>query len=81
MGNRASYSYNTLGQITSIRNPLGLISSTIYDSMGRMLANVNGLAARWTYAYDAYSNVKRMTDPLGTSRPRSGTSWAGSQCA
>ncbi len=51
LGNTTGYSYNALGQRTSITEPLGWVTTFGYDDRGNMTArtNVLGHVTRWTY--------------------------------
>jgi RHS repeat-associated protein len=64
-GNRTSYAYNTLGQITQITDALGNSTHARYDSVGQMIAEIDATGNRTSYAYNAYGQKIQMTDPLG----------------
>lgn len=64
-----SLSYPNLANVTKILNitdPLGLVSSYVSDSNGRLLQvlspTVNGAQLSTSYAYDSRNNVSRITD-------------------
>ena len=50
---------------SAVRNALGQRATQIYDSQGRLAADINPLGLRTTYAYDVNSQLLRVQDPLG----------------
>jgi RHS repeat-associated protein len=64
-GNRTSYAYNSLGQITQITDALGNSTHARYDSVGQMIAEIDATGNRTSYAYNAFGQKIQMTDPLG----------------
>jgi RHS repeat-associated protein len=64
LGNTTYYSY-LYGDLVAIANPLGNVSSTYYDSVGRPeeVGDPDGNTS--TYSYDAAGNKLTSTDSLG----------------
>lgn len=53
------------GRLDSMTNPLGNISTTLYDCEGRVSATVNPLGSRATNVYDAAGQFLASENPLG----------------
>ncbi|ACL02564.1 YD repeat protein [Desulfatibacillum aliphaticivorans] len=57
-----AYSYDVLGQLTSILDDKGNTISTAYDTLGRKTQMVHPDMGTWTYSYDANGNLTSQTD-------------------
>lgn len=57
-----TYTYDGVGQVTSIMQPEGSVISYSYDDAHRLVAIADGKGNRITYSYDAMSN--RVTDAM-----------------
>ena len=73
-GHKTSYSYDSAGNLTASKSPLGEVTSYTYDGAGRRMSeiaprgNVSGATASQfttSYAYDADDRLLSITDPLG----------------
>ncbi len=51
LNERTTYSYNRFGSRETVMNPLGVVSTQLYDSMNRPLATVDALGNRTTNVY------------------------------
>jgi RHS repeat-associated protein len=68
--NVTTYTYNPLGQLTTVTPPAPLGTTTLtYDSEGRVQTGTDGNGNTTTYAYDGDDRVKTqtVTGPNGTS--------------
>lgn len=59
------YSYDALGQLTSIENPSGGVTQVVYDEAGRLVGLTDALGRTRTMAYDAVGRIVSQTDALG----------------
>ncbi len=72
MGGETAYTYDDLGQITSVTNALGNTSTTQYDPDGRPVKESNALASgdsdthRVSYTYDKMGRVVKKTNEDGS---------------
>ena len=66
LGNVTTYTYQTgTCRLSSQTNPLGEITSYIYDQEGRQEATIDPLGNRTTSSYDPVNNLAAVTNPLG----------------
>jgi RHS repeat-associated protein len=54
-----------VGRLIQVKDPLGRLTTTVYDSRGLVLATANPLNQRTTSAYDSMGWRTSLTDPLG----------------
>jgi YD repeat-containing protein len=70
------YDYNSVGDVISVTDPRGSISTSTYDALGRLIEQVvdanragppsyTGLKLTTKYRYDALGNKVAQTDPNG----------------
>ena len=64
-GNGTSFTYNSLGVLTAVQNPLGQTVSQVYNSLGQRTAIVSPLGQRLSFTYNANGLVQTIQDPLG----------------
>jgi YD repeat-containing protein len=66
LGNRTSYAYDNVGNQTSVTNPLGFITTSVYSAnSNRMSASVDPLGNRTTYSYDLAGQQTSRQDARG----------------
>ena len=65
MGNRTSFTYDVDGRLIRTTNPIGAITTQIFDANSRVVATIDPLGLRTSYGYDVSSNLIRTTNPLG----------------
>ena len=65
LGNRVSYTYDVDSRLIRTTNPIGAITTQIFDANSRLIATIDPLGLRNSYAYDASSNLIRTVNPLG----------------
>ncbi|MCE2938164.1 MAG: SEC-C metal-binding domain-containing protein [Armatimonadota bacterium] len=66
LGNRTSYAYDNAGNQTSVTNPLGFITTSVYSAnSNRMSASVDPLGNRTTYSYDLAGQQTSRQDARG----------------
>ena len=59
------YTYDMLGQLTSIEDPAGGVMQVVYDEAGRLVGLTDALGRTRTMAYDAVGRIVSQTDALG----------------
>ena len=59
------YTYNSFGQVISVKDPAGNVEMKTYDSEGRLISQTDSMANTTSYAYDSLGNTIGITDPLG----------------
>ncbi|MEA2416278.1 MAG: hypothetical protein QOI58_2935 [Thermoanaerobaculia bacterium] len=57
-----AYAYDVLGNLTSVTDPNGNLTSYVYDDFGRMIRQTSAVTGVTTYAYDAAGNLSTVTD-------------------
>jgi YD repeat-containing protein len=60
--------YNGLGEVGRVAGPNGNVTDYTYDARGRLRTKMtypNGVAATWTYGYDAFGLLASETTPAG----------------
>jgi len=60
-----NYTYNSLGELTGIRDHLGNVSTYVYDSLGRKTRMTDPDLGTWQYGYDLVGNMTSQTDARG----------------
>jgi YD repeat-containing protein len=60
-----TYTYDILGNLLSITDALGNVTTMTYDSLGRKIFMHDPDMGNWTYEYDAVGNLVRQTDAKG----------------
>ncbi|MEV6971834.1 LamG-like jellyroll fold domain-containing protein, partial [Hamadaea sp. NPDC051192] len=60
-----SKTYNGSGNITSTTDPLGKVTTYLYDQQGRLSKATEANGAITTYAYDLNDDLLRTVNPLG----------------
>ncbi len=63
---RTKYTYDAYGNTTSIRDPLGHVTTSAYNPDGTLAAQTGPDGSRKTYSYDGDGNVASQTDANGT---------------
>jgi RHS repeat-associated protein len=61
-----TYAYDANNRLTSTTDPLGGVSKTEYDTLGRVSSQVDALQRRTTYTYDPAGRLLQTTYPDGT---------------
>ncbi|WP_010545504.1 RHS repeat protein, partial [Sphingomonas elodea] len=61
------YTYDGLGNQTSVTDGRGITSYRSYDKLGRVVSETNGIGGVKSYQYDALGNLVRTTDERGVS--------------
>ena len=64
LGHVSTYAY-VGGDLARITDPLGRSTTKFVDPIGRLVARVDPLGARYDYVYDPMNRVVQLTDPLG----------------
>lgn len=59
------FKYDTLGQITSVTDPLGQVVTTTFDGLGNLLKQVSPDTGASVFSYDAMGNVTSRTLATG----------------
>ncbi|HEY3359570.1 MAG TPA: FG-GAP-like repeat-containing protein [Polyangia bacterium] len=62
---RVRYTYSVRGQRLSATDPLGNVTTYVWDSLGRKISHTDPDQGTWTYAYDAANRVTSQTDAKG----------------
>ncbi|MEA2326080.1 MAG: hypothetical protein QOE68_1039, partial [Thermoanaerobaculia bacterium] len=57
-----AYAYDILGNLTSVTDPNGNVTSYVYDDFGRMIKQTSPVTGVTSYAYDAAGYLGTMTD-------------------
>ncbi|WP_068713411.1 RHS repeat-associated core domain-containing protein [Vibrio tritonius] len=65
LGERTEYTYDALGNLTSVTLPSGIAHQYQYNDAGQLTAYVNPLGASWALEYHAAGTLKSVTDPDG----------------
>ena len=64
-----SFTYDSLGNRTSVKDALGRVTNFTYDSNANMLSRSIQLSSTqtltWSYTYNSFGEVLTATDPLG----------------
>ncbi|MCI0649779.1 MAG: hypothetical protein L0346_33500, partial [Chloroflexi bacterium] len=60
--NRTRYSYDSLGNLTAVVDPLGYTTSMTYDGLSRKTSMTDPDMGAWNYTYDNASNLTSQTD-------------------
>ena len=60
-----SFTYNSLGQLTKITDPLGRETNITYNSAGLIATITDAQSNVTSYTYDARGNRTSVTDPNG----------------
>jgi RHS repeat-associated protein len=63
LGNTTQFAY-TAGDLVSITDPVGNVTTRSLDSAGRLATLTNPLGQRTSYDYDVFNHVTRITDAL-----------------
>ncbi|MCK6486953.1 MAG: hypothetical protein L6R48_01205 [Planctomycetes bacterium] len=53
LGYQTSFAYDFIGNSTSVTDANGIVGTTTYDGLNRVIAQTNGLGETTTYAYEA----------------------------
>ena len=61
----SAFTYDPLGRVTSVVNPLGHRTSTVYDEEGNIIIETNALGFAKIYRYDAAGRVTNTVDEMG----------------
>ena len=60
-----SYGYDVQGNLTSVADPNGNVTTYVYDDFGRMQRQTSPVSGTTTYTYDPTGNVLTTTDANG----------------
>ncbi|MDX8356530.1 DUF6531 domain-containing protein [Sphingopyxis terrae] len=60
-----AYSYDGLGNLTSVTDPRGKVTTFSYDERGLRLTATDAAGGVTTYQYNAFGEVTQTTDPRG----------------
>ena len=60
-----SYGYDANGNLVTIKDPLGRITTLYYDALDRVYQSKDPAGGLTKYGYDALDNLVRVTDPRG----------------
>ena len=63
--NRTSFAYDASWNQIRVMNPLGEITTSVFDTSNRLVATIDALANRNSISYDLADDPIRMTNPLG----------------
>jgi YD repeat-containing protein len=64
LGNRTSYSYDKLNRVIQITDPLGGLTTAVFDAAGNQTALVDPLGNRTSFVFDVLNRVIEQDDPL-----------------
>jgi len=59
------YQYDSQGNVISICDAEGYVTSFRYDENNRLVGKIDPRLGAWSYAYDSHGNMVSITDPLG----------------
>ena len=65
-----SYGYDIQGNLTSVTDPNGNVTSYVYDDFGRMLSQTSPVTGTTSYRYDLAGNLVSTTDANGATTVR-----------
>ena len=65
LGHRTSYAYDAFSNQIRVQDPLGNITTSVFDSQKRLKATINVLGQRTSYAYNGAGSQIREQNPLG----------------
>jgi YD repeat-containing protein len=65
-GKTWTYTYNPMGQILTVTNPLSGVITHTYNADGTLATRTDSDTGTTTYAYDGYKRVNRITRPDAT---------------
>jgi RHS repeat-associated protein len=65
-----SYAYDRNGNLTSVTDPNGNVTSYLYDDFGQMLRQVSPVSGQTSYGYDAAGQLLATTDANGSTTTR-----------
>jgi YD repeat-containing protein len=65
-----SYGYDIQGNLTSVTDPNGNVTTYIYDDFGRMLSQASTVTGTTVYSYDPAGNLVSTTDANGATTVR-----------
>jgi len=60
-----SYTLNAMGQVLAVTDPLGRITRSEYDVLGRRIAEINALGVTNRFAYNGFGSLTTLTDAKG----------------
>lgn len=58
-----TFTYDRADNLESVKNPLGNVTSYVYDAVNRRIVTVDALGGRTTVSYDANNNLTSLIDP------------------
>ncbi|MFT3664492.1 RHS repeat-associated core domain-containing protein [Piscinibacter sp.] len=64
-GQLLTYGYDNNGNITSVKNARGHLTTYTYDELDRIATTSTGIDGATVYTYDADGNLWKVTDPRG----------------
>jgi len=62
---RTAYTYDPVGNLLTIADANGHVTSFAYDLLDRLIREVNPIGSTWRYEYDPVGNLKRRMDANG----------------
>jgi RHS repeat-associated protein len=65
-----TYGYDLHGNLTSVTDPNGNVTSYVYDDFGQLLSQQSPVSGTTTYEYDTAGNLRRTTDANGATTER-----------
>ncbi|HEX3584191.1 MAG TPA: DUF6531 domain-containing protein, partial [Thermoanaerobaculia bacterium] len=65
-----SYGYDAQGNLTSVTDPNGNVTTYAYDDFGRMMSQVSPVTGTTTYGYDPSGNLTTTADANGATTTR-----------
>ena len=65
VGQTTTYSYDANGNVTSVADPLGHVTSSSYDALNRLTQLLDPNNKSTAYSYDAGRNLAQVTDARG----------------
>jgi RHS repeat-associated protein len=64
------YEYDTDGNLTTVTDPNGNVTSYVYDDFGQLTSQESPVTGTTAYAYDSAGNLAQMTDANGATTSR-----------
>ncbi|MGC4044865.1 MAG: RHS repeat-associated core domain-containing protein [Armatimonas sp.] len=65
LGQRTTYNYNAIGQLTTMQDALGTVHTNSYNLFGNVDFIVDALGNRTTYHYDQFQRLSSVENALG----------------
>jgi len=71
-----SYTHDPFGNLNTVTDPMGNVTSCTYDARGRKIAMSDPDKGAWSYVYDVLGQLKRQTDAKARQPSSATICWA-----